>query len=50
MEYGRPPPFGEGTGLAHSGGFVGSNPTVYTILTIHRGRDEKGTFWLVVYC
>lgn len=29
---GRPPPFGEGTGLDHSVAFVGSNPTVYTII------------------
>ena len=34
-----------GTGLAHSGALVGSNPTVYTILLTHRGKDEKGTFY-----
>lgn len=41
---GRPPPFGEGTGLAHSGGFVGSNPTVYTSLTTDRGTMRKALF------
>lgn len=30
---GRPPPYGEGIGLDHSVVFVGSNPTVRTILT-----------------
>jgi len=39
-----------GPGPSQYDGFVGSNPTVYTILTTHRGTDEKGTFWFTTYC
>ena len=41
MELGIPPPFGEGLGLALSGGFVGSNPTVYTIVNYTEAHMKK---------